>query len=127
MSDRAVSAIAEQLATNLFNRLTNGPRWGTVDDFKAVLNEEARSILAAIKAARIAVVELPEPWTDEHSAKGEPVGRVIYDADDDLFTVKVANGKWVAYYSQGHLYSLTNADIDGDRWDQIVGVIEVRS
>ena len=58
MSERAVSTIAEQLSTNLFNRLTNGPRWGTVDDFKAVLNEEARNILAALKAARIAVVEL---------------------------------------------------------------------
>ncbi|WP_207550659.1 hypothetical protein [Mycolicibacterium setense] len=61
MTDRIETVIAEQLAKNLWDRLTNGPRWIGSDEFQAVLEEEARSILAALKAARIAVVELPEP------------------------------------------------------------------
>lgn len=65
-------------------------------------------------------------WSDEHSAKASPIGRVIYDDQDDLFTVKTAPNTWVAYHAQGHLYRLSNADIDGDRGDQIVGVIEAQ-
>ncbi|MFV8169849.1 hypothetical protein [Mycolicibacterium peregrinum] len=65
MTDRAISTIAEQLATNLFDRLTKGPRWIGSDEFPDVLNEEARAILAALKAARIAVVELPDAVTVE--------------------------------------------------------------
>ncbi|MCA4754798.1 hypothetical protein H8Z60_19915 [Mycolicibacterium fortuitum] len=91
MSERAVSTIAEQLSTNLFNRLTNGPRWGTVDDFKAVLNEEARNILAALKAARIAVVPLADPLEredgeDEIADTWERVGEFrvsVHDAYPD--------------------------------------------
>lgn len=61
-------------------------------------------------------------WGDEHSAKTSPIGLVIYDDDDDLFTVKAKNGKWVVY-SPSH--TLRDSDIDADRGDQIVGVIEV--
>ena len=64
-----------------------------------------------------------ERWSDEHSAKASPIGLVIYDDDDDLFTVKAKNGKWVVYSRDR--YELRDSDIDADRGDQIVGVIEV--
>lgn len=67
-----------------------------------------------------------EVWTDEHRAKNEPIGRVLYDVDDDLFTVKTGPNTWVAYHAQGHLYKLNNYDMDDDRGDQIVGEIEMK-
>ncbi|MFV8266456.1 hypothetical protein ACNQR9_25905 [Mycolicibacterium peregrinum] len=66
MTDRIETVIAEQLATNLADRLEKGPRWGTHDELTKCLAEEARAILAALKAARIAVVELPEPTDRGH-------------------------------------------------------------
>lgn len=65
MSDRPVTVIAETLANNLMERLAKGPRWVSSDAIAEILNDEARNILAALKAARIAVVELPEPYPDE--------------------------------------------------------------
>jgi hypothetical protein len=61
-------------------------------------------------------------WTAEHSAANSPAGIVLYDDDDDLFTVKTANG-WVTYSRDDvrHYPPLTNHDIDQDRGDQIVG------
>lgn len=65
-------------------------------------------------------------WAAEHSAKGAPIGIVLYDDDDDLFTVKWRNGEW-ATYSRDYLRQhspLTDYDIDRDRGDQIVGQLE---
>lgn len=64
-------------------------------------------------------------WTDGDLAREAPVGAVLYDDDDDLFTVKKGPNTWVAYHAQGHLYTLSNADIDGDRGDQLVGEVEL--
>lgn len=77
-------------------------------------------------------VETPQPiphnarWADEHSAEGAPIGTVLYDHDDDLITVKVAANTWHDYFrDRRNLTSpLTNRDIDGDRGDEIVGVID---
>lgn len=65
-------------------------------------------------------------WAAEHSAEGAPVGIVLYDDDDDLFTVKERNGEWTTYSrDDARRYPpLTNHDIDRDRGDQIVGVLE---
>lgn len=62
-------------------------------------------------------------WGAENSAVGAPVGIVLYDDDDDLFTVKERNGEWATYSHDhpGHYGPLTNADIDRDIGDQIVG------
>lgn len=61
MSDRAEKVIADQIAINLVERLNHGPSWVTQDELVAEFKAEAQRILAALKAARIAVVELPEP------------------------------------------------------------------
>lgn len=61
MSDRIETVIADQLAQNLADRLTAGPRWVSSEAIAEILNDEARNILAALKAARIEAVELPEP------------------------------------------------------------------
>ena len=66
-------------------------------------------------------------WGDEHSARNMPIGTVIYDDADDLFTVKAGPGRWITY-SQDRLPfadPLNDRDIDGDRGDQIVGRIEL--
>lgn len=64
-------------------------------------------------------------WTDDDQARRAPVGAVLYDDEDDVFTVKKGQNVWVAYHSQGHLYTLANADIDADTGDQIVGEVEL--
>jgi hypothetical protein len=56
-------------------------------------------------AGWVAHVTSNRRWSDEHSAKAEAIGRVIYDDQDDLFTVKTAPNTWVAYHTQGHLYT----------------------
>ncbi|WP_156753000.1 hypothetical protein [Mycobacterium sp. 1245801.1] len=65
-------------------------------------------------------------WAAEHSAKGAPVGIVLYDDDDDLFTVKTRDGEWVTYSRDylGQHSPLGDGDIDRDRGDQIVGQLE---
>ena len=66
-------------------------------------------------------------WSDKNSAKESVPGTVLYDDDDDLFTVKIGPGRW-ATYSRDRLpfaEPLSNRDIDGDRGDQIVGVIQL--
>jgi hypothetical protein len=62
-------------------------------------------------------------WDVEHSARDAPIGIVLYDDDDDLFTVKTKDGEWVVY-SRDRYEPLRDADIDGDRGDQIVGQLE---
>lgn len=64
-------------------------------------------------------------WAAEHSAKGAPIGIVLYDDDDDLFTVKTKSGEW-AVYSRDRFYGwpLRDSDIDGDHGDQIVGLLD---
>ncbi|MEX3644486.1 hypothetical protein [Mycolicibacterium porcinum] len=70
MTDRTVTVIAEALASNLVERLTAGPRWVSSEAIAEILNDEARNIVAALKAAGIAVVKLPkspsEYWGPEH-------------------------------------------------------------
>ena len=61
-----------------------------------------------------------ERWGEGNSAAKTPVRTVLYDDDDDLFTVKIGPGEWVTY-SRDRFDSLTNRDIDGDFGDQIVG------
>lgn len=64
-------------------------------------------------------------WGDEHSAKAAPIGAVLYDDDDDLFTLKVRANEWVTYSrDRYHSHALSDWDIDGDRGDQLVGEIE---
>ncbi|MDH6199217.1 hypothetical protein M2272_005885 [Mycobacterium frederiksbergense] len=58
--DRAETVVYQALADNLMGRLNRGPQWNTIEQIMASLHDEARNILAALKAARIAVVELPE-------------------------------------------------------------------
>jgi hypothetical protein len=65
-------------------------------------------------------------WAAEHSAKGAPIGIVLYDDDDDIFTVKTKDGEWVTY-SRDRYQPLDDSDIDGDSGDQIVGQLETRS
>lgn len=62
-------------------------------------------------------------WTDEHSARKAPIGIVLYDDDDDLFTVKTKDGEWMVY-SRDRYEPLRDSHIDGDRGDQIVGQLE---
>ncbi|ORV20038.1 hypothetical protein AWB98_29275 [Mycolicibacterium conceptionense] len=84
MTDRTETVIAEQLANNLADRIFNGPRWVTHDELTKCLAEEARAILAAFKAARIAVVELPEPAM--HSGAGDPVWQTLVGSEpEDVF------------------------------------------
>lgn len=64
-------------------------------------------------------------WTAEHSARGARIGIVLYDDDDDLFTVKTRDGQWVTY-ARDRYDHLTDRDIDGDRGDQIVGHLDAR-
>ncbi len=63
-------------------------------------------------------------WTEEHSARKAPVGAVLYDDDDDLFTLKTKDNKWVTY-SRDRYDSLSDRDIDGDRGDQLVGQLDL--
>lgn len=62
-------------------------------------------------------------WSAEHSAKGAPIGVVLYDDDDDLFTVKTRDGEWMVY-SRDRYEPLRDSDIDRDRGDQIVGLLD---
>jgi hypothetical protein len=62
-------------------------------------------------------------WSAEHSAKGAPIGIVLYDDDDDLFTVKTKDGEWVTY-SRDPYSPLGDRDIDGDQGDQLVGQLD---
>lgn len=66
-------------------------------------------------------------WTDEHSARKAPIGAVLYDDDDDLFTVKTKPGEWVTYSRDRLPFAepLNDRDIDGDRGDQLVGELEL--
>jgi hypothetical protein len=64
-------------------------------------------------------------WAAEHSATGAPVGIVLYDDDDDLFTVKTKDGEWIVY-SRDRYEPLRDSDIDRDRGDQIVGMLEAK-
>lgn len=66
-------------------------------------------------------------WSDEHSARTSPRGLVIYDDDDDLFTLKTGDNEWVTYSRDRLPFAdpLRDRDIDGDRGDQIVGQIAV--
>lgn len=63
-------------------------------------------------------------WTDEHSARKAPIGAVLYDDDDDLFTLKAKHNEWVTY-SRDRYDSLSDRDIDGDRGDQLVGELDL--
>jgi len=63
-------------------------------------------------------------WTDEHSARKAPIGAVLYDDDDDLFTLKTGDNKWVTY-ARDRYDSLNDRDIDGDRGDQLVGELDL--
>lgn len=63
--DRAETVVYQALADNLMGRLNRGPQWNTIEQIMASLHDEARNILGALKAARIALVELPEPYPDE--------------------------------------------------------------
>lgn len=63
-------------------------------------------------------------WTAEHSAKEAPIGAVLYDDDDDLFTVKTRDSEWVTYSRDVGYPPLRDPDIDGDRGDQLVGQLE---
>lgn len=65
-----------------------------------------------------------QTWQAEHSAKGAPTGTVLYDVDDDLITIKTGPNEWAAYHCHRHLYTLSNRDIDADRGDEIVGVVD---
>jgi hypothetical protein len=62
-------------------------------------------------------------WAAEHSATGAPIGIVLYDDDDQIFTVKTKNGEWETY-SRNYREPLRDRDIDGDLGDQIVGLLE---
>ncbi|MFV8136463.1 hypothetical protein ACNQR7_02715 [Mycolicibacterium senegalense] len=69
MSDRIETVIAEQLG---------GPKYAHL------AMDDARRILAALKAARIAVVELPEPAM--HSGAGDPVWQTLVGSEpEDVF------------------------------------------
>ena len=59
----------------------------------------------------------------EHSAKNAPLGIVLYDDDDEIFTVKAKDGTWETY-SRDFASPLADRDIDGDQGDQIVGFLE---
>ena len=64
-------------------------------------------------------------WSDKDSAKRSVLGTVLYDDDDDLFTVKAGPGRWITYSRERLPFAepLHDRDIDGDRGDQIVGAI----
>lgn len=62
-------------------------------------------------------------WGAENSAAGAPIGIVLYDDDDDLFTVKKKDGAWETY-SRDRYEPLRDFDIDHDRGDQIVGQLD---
>lgn len=66
-------------------------------------------------------------WDGSLTAAAAPIGVVIYDDGDDLFTVKVRGNEWVTYSRDRLPFAdpLRDRDIDGDRGDQIVGQIEV--
>jgi hypothetical protein len=65
-------------------------------------------------------------WTDEHSARKAPIGAVLYDEDDDLFTIKTKDNEWVTYSRDRFAgWPLHDSDIDGDRGDQLVGELEL--
>ncbi|MFV8232364.1 hypothetical protein [Mycolicibacterium fortuitum] len=55
--DRAETVVYQALADNLMGRLNRGPQWNTIEQIMASLHDEARNILAALKAARIAIVD----------------------------------------------------------------------
>lgn len=63
-------------------------------------------------------------WSTEHSAEGASIGVVLYDDDDDVFTLKATDGEWVTY-SRDRYEPLRDLDIDRDRGDQIVGQLEM--
>lgn len=89
--DRAETVVYQALADNLMGRLNRGPQWNTVDQIMASLHDEARNILAALKAARIAVVPLADPLEredgeDEIADTWERVGEFrvsVHDAYPD--------------------------------------------
>lgn len=89
--DRAETVVYQALADNLMGRLNRGPQWNTIEQIMASLHEEARNILAALKAARIAVVPLADPLEredgeDEIADTWERVGEFrvsVHDAYPD--------------------------------------------
>lgn len=64
-----------------------------------------------------------QTWQAEHSAKGAPMGTVLYDVDDDLITIKTGPNEWTVYSLDRH-EPLRDRDIDADRGDEIVGVVD---
>lgn len=58
----AADVIADQIATNLWNRLRTGRvGWATHDEIAAILRQEADAVLAALQREGYAVVKLPKP------------------------------------------------------------------
>ncbi|MDV7194634.1 hypothetical protein [Mycolicibacterium fortuitum] len=84
--DRAETVVYQALADNLMGRLNRGPQWNTIEQIMASLHDEARNILAALKAARIAIVELPEPFPSPRHQE------LVYEVGDSSVIV---SEKWL--------------------------------
>lgn len=98
--DRAETVVYQALADNLMGRLNRGPQWNTIEQIMASLHDEARNILAALKAARIAIVPLPEgvrennddgDWWTDFPGVGLYVP-VVFDGYPD--EVQIRAGAW---------------------------------
>ena len=103
--------------------------WLDGDEHRALINcTPAMISQVAVDAYRKALAANPpvERWGDEHQARTTPGGTVIYDDDDDLFTVKAGPNEWVTYSRDRLPFAdpLRDRDIDGDRDDQIVGKLD---
>ncbi len=89
--DHAETVVYQALADNLMGRLNRGPQWNTIEQIMASLHDEANNVLAALKAARIAVVPLADPLEredgeDEIADTWERVGEFrvsVHDAYPD--------------------------------------------